>query len=164
MCWHQWWPLPALLVWSSFRFALTTPPRLFISLHICAARLLPLRLWPAWRLRITEQARPKPLHLPHHQGPSCRASTQCTSRTATISTYFRPSNCDSFPASFHWLSTSPKRFPKRFITALLEHALHTRRLSFRSTAPLAFYSLYPCLQSTVVERERERLKRCVRQP
>ena len=43
--------------------------------------------------------------------PVRRASTQCTSRTATISTYFRPSNCDSFPASFHWLSTSPKFSP-----------------------------------------------------
>ena len=35
--------------------------------------------------------------------------------------------------------------PKRCLGRALEHAQHTRRLSILSAAPLAFYSLYPCL-------------------
>ena len=139
--------MPALLVLVVISLCLNPSTSLYPSLHICAARLLPLRLWPAWRPRFTNRhGSKKTLHLPHHQRPSCRARTQCSSRTATISFYFDLRTATVFPASFHWLSTSPKKIPIRYHhRAALEHALHTRRLSIRSTAPLAFYSLYPCL-------------------
>ena len=125
---------------------------LYLSLHICAARLLPLRLWPAWRLHFTEQARPIPLHFPHHQGPSCRASTQCSSRTATISFYF-DRTAQSFTASFHWLSTWPIISPNAIISMLLSSTHCTLvDVSIRSNAPLALFSLYPCLVCKVTAR------------
>ncbi len=56
MCWHQ-WPLASTACLVVTSFCPNPSTSLYLSLHICAARLLPLRLWPAWRLRITKQAR-----------------------------------------------------------------------------------------------------------
>ena len=91
---------------------------LYLSLHICAARLLPLRLWPAWRPRFTNRLVKNTFVSFTYQGPSCRACTQCSSRTATISFYFDLRTATSFPTSFHWLSSSPKISPNAIITVL----------------------------------------------
>ena len=123
---------------------------LYLSLHICAARLLPLRLWPAWRLRITEQAGTKPLHLPHHQGPSCRACTQLLSRTATISFYFDLRTAQSFSRFSSLAVNLANDFPKcNLHHAALEHTLHSRRCVDSLDAPLALFSLYPCLVASL---------------
>ena len=112
MCWHQGWPLASTARLVDISLCPNPSTSLYLSLHICAARLLPLRLWPAWRLRITEQARPKPLHFPHHQGPSCRASTQCSSRTATISFYFDLRTAQSFSRFSSLAVNLANDFPK----------------------------------------------------
>ena len=119
---------------------------LYLSLHICAARLLPLRLWPAWRLHFTEQARPIPLHFPTIRGhPVARARSALLAlrQLAFISTFELRK---VFPASVHWLSTWPMISPNAIFTMLLSSTHCTLvDVSIRSNAPLALFSLYPCL-------------------
>ena len=142
MCWHQ-WPLASTACLVVISFCPNPSTSLYLSLHICAARLLPLRLWPAWRLHITEQARPIPLHFPHHQGPSCRASTQCSSRTATISFYFDLRTAQSFSRFSSLAVNLANDFPKcNLHHAALKHTLHSRRcVDSLERSACAFFSL-----------------------
>ena len=89
------------------------------------------------------KARPKPLHFPHHQGPSCRASTQCSSRTATISFYFDLRTAQSFSRFSSLAVNLANVFPKcNLHHAALKHTLHSRRcVDSLERSACAFFSL-----------------------
>ena len=154
MCWHQ-WPLASTACLVVISFCPNPSTSLYLSLHICAARLLPLRLWPAWRLHITEQARPifiSPITRGH---PVARARSALLAlrQLAFISTFELRK---VFPASVHWLSTWPMFSPNAIFTMLLSSTHCTLvDVSIRSNAPLALFSLYPCLVPLTLTPEPE---------
>ena len=141
-CNDRWPPPAAWLVAISLRS--NSSSSLFFSLHICAARLLPLRLWlGVW----TSEFRLVHLkHLPLNPGTVLSREHAVHFSHCDNKHLFSTFELRQFPRFISLAVNFAKKFPKRYHHRdTLEHALHTRRLSIRSTAPLAFYSLYPCL-------------------
>ena len=92
---------------------------LYLSLHICAARLLPLRLWPAWRPRFTNRLVKNTFVSFTYQGPPvahARSALLALRQLVFISTFeLRP----VFPLLFTGCQLRQKNSPNAIITMLL---------------------------------------------